>query len=97
MKSGSGGPGTVLHRGLTRACLLVAVVLCSSCGELTQSEDGWLNAEIREAVVAGENEAVYEGTGDFQVGRDPGAGVSVRFGLSSFGAGASAGQLFQLY
>ncbi len=77
--------------------LLAAVAVFASCQDTTEPAGGWLTAAIREATDTGGREATYRGSGGFHVGRDPGAGVSVAFGLHSRGTGASVGQSLGLY
>ena len=76
--------------------LLIAALLLAACRQTAEPVTGFLTASVRESADAGVVETAYEGSGSFAVGQDPGAGVSIAFGLRSDGTGASAGQSFGL-
>ncbi len=77
--------------------LLAAVAVCGSCRSANDPVAGWLVANIQQAADTGPSGLVYEGTGNFRVGSDAGAGLAVAFTLDSKGTGASAGQTLVLY
>jgi hypothetical protein len=76
--------------------LLVPAFLLAACQDATQPLAGLMTASVRDSSATGVVETAYEGSGDFGVGTDPGAGVSITFGLRSKGNGTSAGQSFAL-
>lgn len=88
------------ERGLQHAAsvaLFATFIFLPACHDSTAPASGRLTASIREGVDPPTNETVYDGTGSFRVGKDPGASVSVAFGLHSVGTATSTGQSLGLY
>lgn len=69
----------------------------AGCKGTSDPAAGWVTASIRGSGDASQADTNYQGTGDFTVSRDPGAGVSEAFSLNSNGTGPSAGGSLLFY